>query len=103
MFETSIDFNPCPICGRSMIKDKNIDEHHLIPKCKKGKYNEKITIHRICHEKIHSLWTEKELAEYYNTPSRILEHAEICKFVQWIKRKPSDFYVKTKMSNVRRR
>jgi hypothetical protein len=43
------------------------------------------------------------LAEYYNTPSKILEHIEIRKFVQWLSRKSSDFYVKTKMSNVRRR
>lgn len=93
----------CPICSREMIEGKNIDEHHLIPKCKKGRYGDKIKIHRICHEKIHSLLEEKELATYYNTPAKILEHPEMVKFVRWLERKPSDFYAKTKMSNVRRR
>lgn len=93
----------CPICDREMIKGKFVDDHHLIPKAKNGKYGPKITIHRVCHEKLHSLWTERELAQYYNTAERIREHPEIKKFIKWIKRKPVDFYAKTKMANERRR
>lgn len=93
----------CSICNRPMLKNKFIDEHHLIPKCKNGTYGEKVTIHRVCHEKIHSIWSESELASYYHTPDRILEHPEIQKFVKWLKRKPADFHTKTKMSNRRKR
>jgi hypothetical protein len=89
----------CPICGREMIKDVFVDQHHLIPKCKNGKYTEKITLHRICHTKIHSLWTEAELAAYYHTIDRIVEDSEMLKFIKWVKRRPCDFYVKTKRYN----
>lgn len=94
---------PCPICSRNMFKGVYVDEHHLIPKAKNGKYGDKITVHRICHEKVHSIWTEKELANHYNTAAKIIEHGEIKKFIRWVSRKPSDFYAKTKMSNGRRR
>lgn len=30
----------CPICNRDMIKGPSIDEHHFIPKSKKGKEKE---------------------------------------------------------------
>jgi hypothetical protein len=93
----------CCICNRPLIKNGYIDEHHLIPKAKNGKYGDKILIHRVCHEKIHSIWTETELAAYYHTPERIVANPEIGKFVQWIKRKSPNFYAKTKMANSRRR
>lgn len=99
----SIILGTCEICSRSLIKAKFIDQHHLIPKAKNGKYTDKITIHRICHEKIHSIWSESELASYYNTPKRIKEHSDMQTFIKWIKTKSCDFYTKTKLSNGRRR
>lgn len=91
----------CVICNREIPDDPYYsDAHHLIPKSKKGK--DVITIHRVCHNKIHSVWTEKELADYYNTPERILSHIEMQKFVKWMRNKPIDFYIKTKDSNVRK-
>ena len=93
----------CCICGRSLIKNSKIDEHHLVPKAKNGKYGDKVLIHRVCHEKIHSIWTEVELANYYHTPERIVEHPVMQKFIKWVQKKPADFYSKTKMANSRRR
>lgn len=93
----------CSICSRDMIKHKFVDDHHLIPKCKNGRYTDKITIHRICHNKIHSIWAEAELANYYHTVERIREHPDIQTFVKWLSKKPPEFYSKTKMSNTRRR
>ena len=93
--------NLCSICGREILDDGvSTDLHHWIPKSKKG--SDVSRIHKICHNKIHSLWTENELRDYYNTPERILSHPDMRKFVKWLKRKPADFYVKTKDSNVRR-
>ena len=84
-----------------MIDDKTSnDDHHLIPKCKKGK--DVIRIHKICHRKIHSLWTEKELVDYYHTLTRIREHDEMIKFIKWVSKKPDDYYSGTKDSNVRK-
>ena len=66
----------CPICGRPY--DATMDEHHLRPKCKKG--SETVTLHRVCHDKIHATFSEKELAKQYNTIEKLLEHEEIARF-----------------------
>lgn len=88
----------CPLCRR--ILGESWDKHHLIPRTHKGK--ETIDIHKICHNKIHSVFTEKELAKYYHTIERLLENEEIQKFVKWVKNKDPNFYLKTKDTNTRR-
>lgn len=80
----------CPVCQREMISGKSIDDHHLVPKTFKGK--ETVTVHKICHRKLHSVFTEREMAKYYNTIERLLEHEEIQKFVKWVSKKDPEFY-----------
>ena len=88
----------CEICGREL-GTKLISEHHLIPKTHGGK--QKILLHNICHQKIHSVYTEKQLQKYFHTPSRILESEEIQKFVKWIQKKPVDYYDKSDETTTR--
>jgi len=87
----------CPICKRPY--DDTMDEHHLIPKSKKGK--ETVTLHRVCHDKIHATFTEKELAKQYNTIEKLLEHEEISKFAKWVAKKPANYIDPSIMSNKR--
>lgn len=89
----------CVICGRCFSTDGLNDIHHLIPRSRGGKHSERIFIHRICHDKIHSLWTETELAREYHTVERILANEQIQAFVKWIAKMPPEFYVKTKSTN----
>lgn len=84
----------CPICDREMINGPSVDYHHLIPKTFKGK--ETIKIHRICHRKLHTLFTEREMAKYYHTIERIREHSEVQKFIKWVSRKHPEFYAGSK-------
>jgi 5-methylcytosine-specific restriction endonuclease McrA len=95
--------NNCPICGREMIEGPSVDDHHLIPKSKGGKYMNVVRIHRICHNKIHSVWTESELAQEFHTVEKIVQNNEIKKFIKWLKKKPADFYTSTRDSNNRKR
>ena len=89
----------CPLCKRSL---GNIwDEHHLIPKTFKGKVV--VQIHKICHSKIHSVFTERELYQHYHTIERLLENEHIQKFVKWVSKKDPDFYEKTKDTQTRKR
>lgn len=91
----------CPICRRPLPDDSSIvDEHHLIPKSKGGR--ETVRLHRMCHNKIHSLWTEKELAEKFNSIDRIIVNEEMRKYIRWIKGKSPYFYVRSKDSVVRK-
>jgi len=79
----------CPLCGRPL-GDHLIDEHHLIPKTFKGK--ETVTLHKICHRKIHATFTERELLHHYHTIERLLENEHIRKFVGWVRKKDPGFY-----------
>jgi hypothetical protein len=93
----------CPLCNREL-GDVNVDEHHLIPKMHKGKEKEKL--HRVCHTKIHSVFTEAELADYYHTWDRLRENEQISKFIKWVQKKSPDWYdrnIETRERNGKRR
>lgn len=92
--EEIIVVGQCPICGRDMWAGGSIDKHHFIPKSRGGKVTE--FVHRICHNTIHSVFTEKELANEYNDAELVIAHPIIQKFINWVKNKVADFYIKTK-------
>lgn len=88
----------CPICNREL---GNVwDKHHLVPKTFKGDIT--INIHKMCHNKIHSVFTERELSAYYHTVERIMENEHMQTFVKWISKKPPNFYTKTKDTSRRK-
>ena len=84
------EYKKCPICNRDMIPGKSLDDHHLIPRTFKGK--ETVALHKICHRKLHSVLTEREMQHYYHTVERLLEHEEIKKFIKWVKKKDPEYY-----------
>lgn len=87
----------CPICDRDMIKGPFIDKHHFTPKCRGGKKTQ--YLHKVCHRKIHSIWTEKELEKDFNDPNKVCAHPEMIKFIAWIKKKEPNFYDKNSTHN----
>jgi hypothetical protein len=91
----------CPICDREMWQDCFVDKHHFYPKCKGGRETE--WVHKVCHRKIHSVFTENELAKEYNNAEIIKSHSEIEKFIKWVSKKEPDFYDGTVTHNRKRR
>ena len=83
----------CPICGRPLTGNF-IQFHHLVPKTF-NKKSEGITIHKVCHQRLHSAITEREMKNYYHTVERLLEHPDIITFIKWVKNKPVDYYDKS--------
>lgn len=79
----------CPLCGRELIDGPSVDYHHLIPRSKGGKNT--IKMHKVCHRKIHKVFTEKELKREYFTIEKILENKNIQKFLGWIRKKHPEF------------
>lgn len=92
----------CPICSRN-VPVAYQEQHHLIPKSKKGKETVIVCIN--CGDMIHKLFTNKELSKKYNTIHSITEHEAIKTWVKWINRKPEDFSVcmKAKKTKSRRK
>ena len=80
-----------------MWKGDSIDKHHMVPKCRGGKETE--YLHKICHRKIHSIWTEKELEKEYNDSEKIKEHEEMQNFIKWVNKKEPDFYDRNERHN----
>jgi hypothetical protein len=83
-----------------MWKGKSIDKHHFVPKCRGGKATE--YVHRVCHRKIHSLWTEKELEREFNDPEKVSSHPEMQKFIRWVSKKEPDFYDRSEQHSRKR-
>ena len=90
----------CCICHRPL-GDVLIEEHHLKPKTFKGR--DTVPIHKMCHQKIHATFSERDLLNYYHTADRIREHEEMQKFIKWIKRKEPGFYDKNNDTADRKR
>ncbi len=82
----------CVLCGREL--GMPYDEHHIVPKSKGGR--ETVTLHRICHSKIHSVFSLTELRNHYNNINSIKKHEEIKKFIKWVSGKPATFYKRTR-------
>ncbi len=94
--------NICVICGRKLGDETTISKHHLIPKSKGGKNTPTILIHNICHQKIHSVFTEKALKDEYNTVEKLITHEEMEKFIKWVSKKDINFYDRNKTMNRKR-
>ncbi len=88
--------NICVICGRELGNENTISKHHLIPKSKGGKNTPTILIHNICHQKIHSVFSENELRDEYNTVEKLITHEEMVKFIKWVSKKDINFYDRNK-------
>ena len=80
----------CPLCGRPLAEPTN--RHHLIPMSRGGKGTPTLTMHKICHSKIHAVLNEKELERDYNTIEKLQAQEELAKFIKWVSKKPPEFY-----------
>lgn len=72
-----------------MIDGKSVDRHHWIPKKEGGA--DWSHLHRICHKKLHSLFSEKELASAFSTPQALLRQPDMVNFVSWVRKQPAGY------------
>lgn len=74
-----------------MIEGPTIDQHHLVPQAKGGKYTEKNLCHVVCHRKIHSTLSEAELASQYFNWERLRRHQHLQRFIKWVRKKDPEY------------
>lgn len=87
----------CPLCGRFLPKSER-SAHHLKTKLKAGVNSETVDLHRICHSKIHSLFTESEIFYNYDTIEKLKANVDIQNFIKWVSKKEPNFYDSNKLS-----
>lgn len=96
----NIEHDCCELCARTGIV---LTRHHLIPKMRHRNrrtrrdfsHNDRVArilmVCRPCHNHIHDVFTEKELAHHYNTREALLADERIDRFVRWIATKPAGY------------
>jgi hypothetical protein len=80
----------CPLCLREIAMPANL--HHLLPLSQGGAGTETVLLHLICHNKIHSLFTEKELAKSFNSIPKLLANEDIRKFINFVGKQPPGYF-----------
>lgn len=99
-------------CVFCQLQNQQLTEHHLIPKTEHNKKNKRlftkdqlnqtVTCCLICHNKLHSMFTEKTLAEQYNTIDSLINNGEFKQFVLWRQKHPNLTFSPSKQQNNRR-
>jgi hypothetical protein len=72
----------------------SVNAHHLVPKSRKGRGT--VLLHRVCHAAIHAALGEKELERRYNTIIELRQHPQLRRFIEWVRPKPPEFWVRTR-------
>jgi hypothetical protein len=90
----------CPLCGRPMIAGPSLDQHHPVPRSHGGR--ETVVMHKICHRAIHAMLSERELASEYAAFEALRAHPMLAQFIAWVKKRPPEYYDRTRWSRSRR-
>ena len=90
----------CPLCDRPMVAGPSLDQHHTVPRSHGGR--ETVTMHKICHRAIHAMLSERELAEGFAGFEALRGHPMLAQFIAWVKKRPPDYYDRTRWSRSRR-
>lgn len=57
-----------------------------------------VWLHRICHRPVHAPFTEAELERDYRDVETLRAHPQMARFLDWVRRKPDDFFERTRKS-----
>ncbi len=100
-----MDAAVCELCQRA---DTELTRHHLIPRARHGKGKIRrdfgkaeltgrlAMLCRACHKFVHTVLSERQLANEYNTVGQLLAHPEIAKFVGWVAKRPAGLRVSSR-------
>jgi hypothetical protein len=90
----------CELCQRDGVL---LTRHHLIPRMQHRRRSTQrrfdrqemrerlLYVCRPCHNHIHTLFSEKQLASEYNSVEALLTNKALQEFVDWIAKKPPGF------------
>ncbi|RMH52490.1 MAG: HNH endonuclease [Alphaproteobacteria bacterium] len=93
----------CALCGRPIPPDVPQDRHHLVPKLKGGGRGPWVPMHRMCHNEIHAVLSEAELARSHASIEALRAHPHLARFIAWLADKPPHFHARTLPARRRRR
>jgi hypothetical protein len=92
------EFGKCPLCNR---ETENMTKHHLVPRELGGK--ETVDICADCHSAIHARYTNRELADKFNSLDLILADNDLTKAFKFLSKQDSSRRFRNKQSNDRKK
>ena len=88
----------CALCGRE-VPAHLITQHHLRPKEKGGKAEDRAAMCRPCHKQLHAMFSNNDLAKLYDSVEALRGAPVLQPFLRWIRRQKPDRTFKTRTSN----
>ncbi|MGM9927228.1 MAG: HNH endonuclease [Bacillus sp. (in: firmicutes)] len=93
------DTGTCELCERANVI---LTEHHLTPREMGGTFLPTAQLCISCHNQIHALYSNEELANRLSTISSLQMDEQLSKFLKWIKKQPSEKLPRIKKANKRK-
>ena len=81
----------CQLCGRH-VPESLMGEHHLLPRSHGGSAEHEVKLCSMCHSFLHATFTNRTLAESFNTLKALRQDSEVRSFVSWVRtQKPHSY------------
>lgn len=74
----------CELCGREVL---NLSRHHLVPREEGGRYGATAELCQPCHSTLHLTFSNRDLAQIYNTIPALQEAEPLQKYLKWVRNK----------------
>src|SRR5215218_281736 len=87
----------CQLCERDVPREM-ITLHHLKPKEKGGKAEDRTPLCRPCHKQLHAVYSNADLAKSYADLPSLRSATELQGFLKWIKKQQPHRTFRTAMS-----
>jgi 5-methylcytosine-specific restriction enzyme A len=79
----------CLLCGR-VVPPQLITLHHLLPKQKGGKADDRVPLCKPCHKQIHATFANGQLATMYADLELLRQAPQLQPFLMWIRKQKPD-------------
>jgi 5-methylcytosine-specific restriction protein A len=89
----------CELCERE-VPPGMITLHHLTPRQKGGKAEDRTPLCRPCHKQVHATFGNADLAKRFATLLAIRQAAELQPFLAWIRKQRPDRNFRTTIADI---
>lgn len=93
------DLDLCSLCRRPLPDGSSTDWHHLVPRSHGG--TTQVRLHKICHQAIHAMLSEAELARDFASIDTLRAHPDLARFITWVAKRPPDYMDRSRWSRDR--
>lgn len=88
----------CALCRR-LVPLHLITLHHLLPRQKGGKADDRAPFCKPCHKQVHATFANGDLAKSYTTIESLRDAPDLKPFLKWIRKQKADRNFRTITSN----